>query len=105
MTSSSGCGEYSLAVGDERGEHKDLLRQVGHVLGRGNQGRRKYGGQIVLVHLVNGVVGGHPAGRRFFFLLKIALTMLAVTLTASGAPACTADSCGGRAAGDALPPP
>lgn len=54
-----GSGKDLFAVGDERGKHKDLLGEVGHMLGSGNQRGCEYSGQVVLVHLVDRVVGGH----------------------------------------------
>lgn len=57
-------GKDLLAVCDQRGEHEDLLREISHMLGRGNECGRKYSCQIVLIHLVDGIVRSNAAKGR-----------------------------------------
>lgn len=61
MLSRAGAGKDFLAVRDQGGEHKYLLREIRHMLGRGNQRGRKHSCQIVLIHLVDGIMGRDAA--------------------------------------------
>lgn len=53
---SNGAGEDRLAVSNQGGEHKYLLGEICHMLGRGNQCGRKHRSQVMFVHLVDRIV-------------------------------------------------